>query len=141
MWKPFRKKDENRQVPRARQSPPRANRVDELANALQRDGRIRDLERELGKLDYVSLSVDEQESWWHLYGITAFQDGRHGEALARFQEGYRRFPTSAYIRFSLGQQYIRARAAEEGFALFRTCKFRFIRLMRTWSHGFRRFSV
>lgn len=99
------------------------NRVDELADNLQLEGRDHDLERELLKLDQDSLSRVEQESWWHLFGIVAFRDGREADALERFREAYEKFPKSAPIRFSLGQQYIRARDPEKGFTLFRTVKF------------------
>jgi tetratricopeptide (TPR) repeat protein len=120
MWNPFLKKS----TAQPSKSPEnKANRVDELANALQQKGRIRDLEQELMKLDQSSLSPAEHESWWHLYGIVAFQEGRDTEALERFEEAHRRFPHSAQIRFSLGQQYIRAKSIEKGFELFRTCKF------------------
>jgi hypothetical protein len=77
-----------------------SNRVQELANTLRREGRAKELEGELTKLDRQKLSASELESWWHLYGITAFQDGREAEALARFQKGYEKFPASALLRFS-----------------------------------------
>jgi hypothetical protein len=122
MWNPFRPRNKGSEGSQSRQSL-QHNRVDELANTLQREGRIRDLESELTKLDKVSLSLAEQESWWHLFGIVAFQDGRDAEALARFEEAYKRFPASAHIRFSLGQQYVRTKAVDKGFELFRTCSF------------------
>ncbi len=123
MWNPFRKKSKN--GPTQPPKPPgnQSNRVDELANTLQREGRSRDLEQELSKLDQSALSPAEQEAWWHLYGIVAFRDKRDAEALKRFEEAHQRFPRSAQIRFSLGQQHIRARSVERGFELFRTCKF------------------
>ncbi|TXH02604.1 MAG: hypothetical protein E6R07_14870 [Nevskiaceae bacterium] len=117
MWNPFKKKT-------AQQPPtPTPNRVDQLANALQREGRIGDLERELDKLDKSKLSQTELESWWHIYGIAAFQAGLQNEATARFEEAYRRFPKSPHIRFSLGQQYVNARQLGKGFELFRSCVF------------------
>lgn len=118
MWNPFRKK--------AGQPPPGTpplNRVDELANTLQREGRIGNLEQELEKLDKSQLNQAELESWWHIYGIAAFQARRHQEATARFEEAYRRFPKSAHIKFSLGQQYVNAREIDRGFELFRSCVF------------------
>lgn len=122
MWNPFRKKRESpSDQPKANQSQP--NRVDELANRLQTEGRIKDLEPELKKLKQSTLSPEEQESWWHLFGIVAFQDGRDTEALERFKEAYARFPKSSQICFSLGQQYIRAQDPEKGFELFRACTF------------------
>ena len=99
------------------------NRVDNLANALHREGHSADLEAELQKLDRGSLTSEEQESWWHLYGIAAFQAGRDDVALARFDEGSKLFPDSAPIRFSLGQQYLQAHDAEKAFALFRASLF------------------
>lgn len=123
MWNPFRRKIKDAQVGQSQVAKGQVNRVDELANTLQREGRVKELESELKKIDFESLSAGEQESWWHLYGITAFQEGRDAEARARFQTGYEKFPNSSPIRFSLGQQYIRAGSVEEGFALFRACKF------------------
>lgn len=122
MWNPFRKKPAS--IPaRSGSTTAEANRVDNLANALQQQGRIVELESELLKLDSASLSHAEQESWWHLYGIVAFQEGRDAEALSRFQQAFEKFPGSAQIRFSLGQQYIRAKQIDKGFELFRTCPF------------------
>jgi hypothetical protein len=123
MWNPFRKKDQEQEKGPRQQSPQQSNRVDELEYALEREGCAGELEGELMKLNYPSLSLAEQESWWHLSGIVAFQKGRDEEALSRFKEGYERFPRSALIRFSLGQQYIRLNDIETGFALFRECRF------------------
>lgn len=117
MWNPFRKKA--RQEP----PPPTPNRVDELASTLHREGRIEELERSLETLDPSTLSEGELESWWHIYGIVAFQAGWQQEATARFEEAHRRFPGSARIRFSLGQQYVNARQLDRGFELFRSCLF------------------
>lgn len=122
MWNPFRKKNDNNDQQTVAKPDP-SNRVDDLANALQQAGRIKDLEGELRNLDQSLLSPTEQESWWHIFGITAFQDGRDAEALERFREAYAKFPKSAQIRFSLGQQYIRAHDPDKAFELFRTCKF------------------
>jgi predicted Zn-dependent protease len=120
MWNPFRKKNKSDNT---KPSETRANRVEELANSLQREGRVNELEPQLKNFDQFDLSPAEQESWWHLFGIVAFQEGRDAEALERFHEAYKKFPESARIRFSLGQQYIRTQAVEKGFGLFRTCKF------------------
>jgi len=117
MWNPFKKETSRKPA-----TPP-PNCVDELANTWQREGRIGNLERELEKLYKLNLSQAELESWWHLYGIAAFQAGREQEATARFEEAYRRFPKSPHIRFSLGQQYVNARQLETGFELFRSCVF------------------
>lgn len=117
-WNPFRSR-------RRRRSPRKSerNRVDELADRLEREGRADDLEAELVRLDRASLSAGEQESWWHLHGIVAFRGGRDEDALERFQRAHAAFPGSARIRFSLGQQRIRTGAPDEGFALFRTATF------------------
>ena len=123
MWNPFRKKPKNNPTRQPEPLESQVNRIDELANTLQRDGRIRDLEQKLKELNQSSLSPAEQESWWHLYGIVAFREGRDTEALERFQEAYKKFPHSPQIRFSLGQQCIRLRALERGFELFKTCMF------------------
>jgi hypothetical protein len=99
------------------------NRVHDLVAALQKEGRVGALEEELKKLDPSTLSPEEEEPWWHMYGCAAFRAGREIEALERFEEGYKKFPQSAAIRFSLGQQHIRAGVVEKGFELFRSCKF------------------
>lgn len=118
MWNPFKKKAEQQPA-----GAPPPNRVNELANSLQSEGRIGSLEQELEKLDSSKLSQAELESWWHIYGIAAFRAGRQQEATARFEEAYRRFPKSAHIKFSLGQQYVYAREIDRGFELFRSCVF------------------
>lgn len=118
MWNPFKKK-----MPPQRPGDPPPNRVDALVATLQREGRITDLERELVKMNKEKLNQAEQESWWHYHGIAAFRDGRQEEATTSFEEAYRRFPGSAQIRFSLGQQYIYSRQIERGFELFRSCVF------------------
>ncbi len=100
-----------------------ANRVEDLVEALQKEGRVENLEKALVALDPSSLSPAEQEAWWRMYGIAAFQARREAEATQRFEEAYRRFPGSARIRFSLGQQYVRAGAPDRGFELFRGCSF------------------
>jgi tetratricopeptide (TPR) repeat protein len=115
MWNPFKKKD--------KPAPATANRVEDLADSLARAGRSNELEAELEKLDRSALFVAEQQSWWHLYGITAFQRGRDDEALQRFQHGYELFPKSSKIRFSLGQQYERAGDIEKAFGLFAKGRF------------------
>src|SRR5262245_852318 len=51
---------------------PPANRIDEMANALARTGRIDHLERELQRFDPKALNHTERESWYHLWGIAAF---------------------------------------------------------------------
>ena len=117
MWNLFGKEKRNKKDQKI------SNRVDELINTLQMEGRLDEYERELIKLDLPSLSKEEKESWWHHFGIVAFQDGRDEEALERFIQAYERFPDSAMIRFSLGQQYIRTNHAEKGFQLFQKNNF------------------
>lgn len=118
MWNPFKTRPDQ---PMPGAPPP--NRVDELANSLLREGRIGSLEQELEKLDSSKLSPAELESWWHLYGIAAFRAGRQQAATARLEEAHSRFPRSARIKFSLGQQHIQAREIDRGFELFRSCVF------------------
>jgi tetratricopeptide (TPR) repeat protein len=123
MSPPFWNKGSSAKPPEPQRPDAPANRVDKLANELHRGGRASELEAELRRLDYSALSPPEQESWWHLYGITAFRDGHEVEALRRFEEAHEKFPNSASIRFSLGQQYVRTGDAERGFQLFRTSVF------------------
>lgn len=110
MWNPFNKK-------KTPDTPP-VDRVAQMANALPPESGPDEIERELQKLEQKSLSNLEQESWWHLYGIVAFLRRQDAEALNRFQQGHERFPHSSKIRFSLGQQYERAREIEKAFELF-----------------------
>jgi hypothetical protein len=97
--------------------------VGDLANKLAKEGKAGEIEQVLGKIDLAGLSDAEREEWSHLYGITAFQDGRDDVALQRFREAYHQFPNSPLIQFSLGQQYIRAKEPEKGLALFRKTPF------------------
>jgi hypothetical protein len=119
MWNPFKKPSKKSDKPDV----PAVNRVEDLADSLHRDGRANDLESELEKLDRTSLSAPEQESWWHLYGITAFQRGEDAVALQRFQQGYAQFPNAARIRFSLAQQHERLGDIDKAFDLFSTGRF------------------
>jgi len=108
---------------KARPPAPAPDSVQELANRLQAEGRVQELEGALERLDKTKLTTAEQESWWHLYGAAAFHAGRDAEATARFEEGHRLFPSSALIAFSLGQQFIRAREVDRGFEVFRSSGF------------------
>lgn len=119
MWWPFKRKNSRSDSGNSADQ----NSVDDIANSLLSEGRVAELELELERLDVSSLSDDERESWWHLYGIAAFQRGEDDIALSRFQEAYSLFPSAVKIRFSLGQQYIRAGKPDEAFALFRQCVF------------------
>ena len=82
-----------------------ANRIDALANRLQQEGMIGQLESELGKFDPKTLEGAERESWYHLHGIVPFQQGNRPLAFERFQEGVRQCPYSGFMIFSLGQEY------------------------------------
>jgi len=110
MWNPFNRK----KTP----DTPLVDRVAQMANALPPESGPDEIERELHRLLQTSLSNLELESWWHLYGIVAFLRREDAEALSRFKQGYERFPQSSKIRFSLGQQYERARDVEKAFELF-----------------------
>ncbi len=123
MWNPLHDRSKTARAGRSKPTACAPNRVDELANSLAREDRAGELEQKLKELDPASLSPAEQESWWHLYGIVAFREGRDTEALSRFEDAHQRFPGSALIKFSLGQQYIRAGAIDKGFGLFRTSLF------------------
>ena len=54
---------------------PGENRINDLANRLQQEGRIDELESELAKFAPGTLEGAEKESWYHLHGIIAFQQG------------------------------------------------------------------
>jgi hypothetical protein len=114
MWNPFK---------RNKPEPQTADRVAGMADALPPGSGADEIERVLAEFDKSSLSPAEQESWWHLYGIVALQRGQDAEALNRFKQAQERFPRSAKIRFSLGQQYERTRDIEKAFELFSACTF------------------
>src|SRR5437870_4910078 len=78
---------------------------DELANRLQREGRVDGLEGELERYELATLSAKDKESYYHLWGIAAFRRGDRREAFQRFQEGLNACPDSQNLRFSLGQEY------------------------------------
>ncbi len=84
---------------------PGENRIDALANRLQQDGRIDQLESELAKYDPTTLKGAERESWYHLHGIVPFQKGDRSLAFQRFQEGVQQCPDSGFMLFSLGQEH------------------------------------
>lgn len=86
-------------------TPPGENRIDAIANRLQQEGKIDQLEVELGKVDPNSLEGAERESWYQLHGIVPFQQGNRSLAFERFQEGVRQCPDSAFMLFSLGQEH------------------------------------
>jgi len=84
---------------------PGDNRIDALANRLQQEGRIDELESELAKFDPTALEGAEKESWYHLRGIEPFRQGNRPLAFERFREGVRQCPDSGWLLFSLGQEH------------------------------------
>jgi tetratricopeptide (TPR) repeat protein len=94
------------------------NRVEQLANKLVKEGRSDQLESELRRFNPNQVSTEELEAWLHLRGIAAFQRGDHPTALERFQEANRKFPQSATIAFSLGQEFEFAGRIQAAFELF-----------------------
>lgn len=99
------------------------NRVDALANELNRSGRIHELEDRLLEFSLPKLSANERESWHHLWGISAFRRGDHQTALDRFTAGLRECPESSMIQFSLGQEYEHFGDTARMFELFDGCRF------------------
>lgn len=96
---------------------------DELANRLQKEGRLDLLEKELEQYDPSQLAPKEKESFYHIWGITAFQRGDRSTAFARFKEGLKECPHSQSIRFSLGQEHEARGEINEMFACFDGCHF------------------
>ncbi len=90
---------------RGRSSSPGENRIDALANRLQKEGDADQLESQLAQFDPGTLQGAERESWYHLRGIVSFHQGNRELAFERFQEGLRECPDSALILFSLGQEH------------------------------------
>jgi tetratricopeptide (TPR) repeat protein len=111
-WKQKRKK-----------STPSKNRIDDLANKLQQENKIDRLETELFKFDPTILEGDEKESWYHLYGIIPFRQGNRDLAFQRFQEGIKHCPDSAFLWFSLGQEYEFRAETDQMFRCFDRAKF------------------
>jgi len=84
---------------------PQENRIDVLANRLQKEGKIHLLEEELLQFTPGALSDREREAWHELYGIVAFRAGDRDLAFQRFQDGVRSCPDAKRLKFSLGQEY------------------------------------
>jgi len=105
---------------RKRRAPKKArtNSIDELANRLQSDGKADTLEDALRELDPNSLSGAERESWYHLWGITAFRRGDRVEAFARFVAARAAIPESSQIAFSLAQEHEYRGEPNQMFELF-----------------------
>jgi len=81
------------------------DRINDLGNYLYDLRRMDNLEEELLKFNLEDLEENERESWHHFYGISAFRKGQRQLAYERFLEGSKLFPDSAFILFSLGQEY------------------------------------
>jgi hypothetical protein len=96
---------------------------DELANRLQREGRIDQLELELQRYKPGKLGPKDRASFYHLWGITAFRRGDRTTAFQRFQQGLHECPDSADIRFSLGQEHEARREIDQMFVCFDGCVF------------------
>jgi len=80
-------------------------------------------EKELIAINKNELSQKEIESWYHLFGICAFQQKNHDLAKERFNEGLQRIPNSSDIKFSLAQEYIFLGNSDKAFQLFDECIF------------------
>lgn len=109
--------------PKANRPDQPINRIDAIANTLQKEGRIAELEPELLKFNPASLGGLEKESWYHLYGVASFQAGNRPQAFERFQEGLRQCPDSAVLTFAMGQEYEYKADIESMFAYFDRSKF------------------
>jgi hypothetical protein len=96
---------------------------DELANRLQREGRIDQLEHELQRYKPDKLGPKDRACFYHLWGITAFRRGDRTTAFQRFQQGLQQCPDSADIRFSLGQEHEARREIDQMFVCFDDCVF------------------
>jgi hypothetical protein len=96
---------------------------DQLANRLQREGGIDQLEENLKQYDPAKLGPKERESYHHIWGITAFRRGDRAEAFRRFKEGLASFPDSQVLLFSLGQEYEWRREIDQMLACFDRCSF------------------
>jgi tetratricopeptide (TPR) repeat protein len=96
---------------------------DDLANRLQREGKIDQLEGELQRYSVSDLSEKQKESYLHLWGITAFRRRDRAEAFRRFQEGLAACPDSKDLLFALGQEYEYRRETDRMFECFDRCSF------------------
>ena len=95
----------------------------DLANRLNAGGRHDDIERELEGLDVAQLDDDELEAWHRMRGIAAFERGDRELARERFEVGMARFPESAYLAFSVGQEYEYLGQVDRAFELFERAPF------------------
>jgi len=99
------------------------NRIDFVANRLRRQNRIDELESELAKFDPDELESAEKESWYHFRGAIQFQQSNRPLAFQRFQEGLKQCPNSAFLSFSLGQEYEFRGETNKMFECFDKAKF------------------
>ncbi|MDR3478381.1 MAG: hypothetical protein P4M14_10160 [Gammaproteobacteria bacterium] len=97
--------------------------INALANKLMKEGRPHELEASLEKINPEELNTLEKESWYHLYGICAFQRNDHEEAMTRFSVGLKQLPNCQKIHFSLGQEFIFLNQPEKAFLEFDKCRF------------------
>jgi hypothetical protein len=96
---------------------------DELANRLQREGKIDQLETELQRYSATRLPAKDRESWFHLWGIAAFQRRDRAMAFRRFKEGLEACPGSENLLFALGQEYEHRGEIDRMFECFDRCSF------------------
>jgi hypothetical protein len=96
---------------------------DELANRLQREGKTDRLESELRRYSVSRLSEKDKESYFHLWGITAFRRQDRAEAFRRFKEGLEACPGSQSLLFALGQEHEYRREIDRMFEYFDRCAF------------------
>ncbi len=96
---------------------------DELANRLQKEGKIANLEQELRRYSVSKLSAKDKASYFHLWGICAFRKQDRNEAFRRFKEGIEVCPDSQDLLFSLGQEYEHRKAIDKMFECFDRCSF------------------
>lgn len=96
---------------------------DELVNRLQKEDRVDQLGSELERYTPSKLNPKEKESFYHLRGIAAFQEGDRNRAFQLFKEGHEKCPESTDILFSLGQEYEARSQINEMFECFERCSF------------------
>lgn len=94
------------------------NRIDAVVEKLMKRKRKDLIESKILKFNPDKLKGAERESWYHTYGMVAFQRGERALAFERFQEGAERCPESHVIAFSLGQEYEFRGDTDMMFALF-----------------------
>src|SRR3990172_1861867 len=63
------------------------------------------LKAELDRLDFHSLSSEEQELWFRVRGTVEFRMGDRQKAMEYYQRGLDSFPESPVLLFSCAQEY------------------------------------